>query len=44
MTILVVVRVHDGFGGVGGFKVFLGRSGGGPEGVCYTPVRHFLPL
>jgi hypothetical protein len=40
--ILVVARVHDGFGGVGGFKGFFGEVLGGPMGVCYTPIRHFL--
>ena len=33
-TILVVGTVYDGFGGVWG----------GPDGVSFTPVWHFLPF
>ena len=41
---LVVARVHNGFEGGWGFKGVFGEVWGGPEGVCYTPIRHFLPL
>ena len=38
---LVVARVHIG---LGGSRVFFGEVWRGPEGVCYTPIRNFLPL
>ena len=39
-TILVVGMVHDGFWGVLGVQ----GGSGGPDGVSFTPVWHFLPV
>ena len=42
--ILVVGTVNGGFWGVWGVQGGSGGVWGAPEGVCFTPIGHFLPL
>ena len=43
-TILIVGTVHDSFWGVWGAQGVSGGGLGGPDGVSFTPVWHFLPV